>query len=277
MSIRLVAIDMDGTTFNNQGVISKENIEAIQKACSRGVYVVPATGRAFKEVPEQIFEIEDVHYMVLSNGASVCTREGGIIYSDQIDYEVAINILELLKDFDVMTELYLGGQPVAQASKMTEESFRYYNIQPKYFGVLRDSRMGVDDVYAYLRQKRFDVEKLNLFFRDLGERADFIKRMKAFQEDVELTSSMTNNVEVNKRGANKGAGLAHLCCKLRIQPSEVLAMGDSDNDITMLRYADTAVAVGNACDSLKKAANYITVTNDEHAVARALKEFVFKE
>ncbi len=275
MSIKLVAIDMDGTTFDNQGLISEQNLKAIRRANEMGVLVVPTTGRAFYEVPSQIYEIESCSYFVVSNGAVVCDREGNAFYTDLIHYKTAKTILQILEQYDVMPELYINGRPLADEEKRNYDSFRYYEIHPKYYSVLLEERQGVPDFYDYFRHKQMDVEKFNLFFKHLNEREAFIRRMRPYADEIELTSSMTNNLEINKRGANKGSGLAHLCCRLGIQPEEVLAMGDSENDLTMLRYAGTAVAVANAYHVLKQAADHITVSNDESAVAKVLEEFVF--
>lgn len=275
MRIELIAMDLDGTTLDNRGHISQANVEAVRRACQSGVLVVPATGRAFHELPEELVAIEEIRYFVVSNGAMVMNREKECLYSNLIPFDVAAEILRVLEQYDVMPELYIHGRPVAEQSKMTVESFRYYNIHPKYFGVLKDTRMGVESVSAYLHQKRSDVEKCNLFFRHLEQRAAFMEKMEALSADVEVTSSMVNNVEVNCRGANKGSGLAHLCAALHILPDAVLAIGDSDNDVAMLRYAQASVAVANASDEVKKAAAFVTVSNEENAVARTLEKFVF--
>lgn len=275
MSIKLVAIDMDGTTFDNKGQISELNIEAICRACRMGIFIVPATGRSFYELPRQIYEIEEIQYFVVSNGAVVCNRDGIPLYTNEIPFDSAAEILDILEQYDVMKELYIAGRPMAEQAKLSEASFRYYNIDPKYFSVLLEARQPIESAAGYLHQKQYAVEKLNLFFKSLSQRSGFIEKMGTFAEAVELTSSMDNNVEINKRGANKGAGLAALCSKLHIPAQKVLAMGDSDNDITMLRYAGTGVAVSNACNALKQAADFITCSNDENAVAEVLKNFVF--
>lgn len=273
MNIKLVAIDLDGTTFDNQGNISQKNVDAIEHACSQGVFVVPATGRAFFELPSQINACKGIQYFVTSNGASVTDRAGTVIVEHKIKYELAVQILELIKEYDIMTELYIDGHAYTKLANMNEATFRHYKIQPKYFSVLLEARTGVADVLAYLHTKQASVEKFNLFFSKQAERQTFLQRMEAMNQVVEITNSMTNNLEINAFGANKGTGLEQLCKVLSISPCEVLAIGDSDNDVSMFHFAHTAVAVANACDELKKVATHHTVSNDEHAVATAINEF----
>lgn len=277
MDIKLVAIDLDGTTFDNKGVISRENIEAIKRANSMGIYVVPTTGRAFYELPVAISSISELEYFVVSNGASVTNRDNRQIYKDEIPFDIARKIVEIIKKHNIMPELYLDGEPIAQKDKMNKECFEYFEIDKKYFDVLIEQRKGVDDIFEYFETKKMDVEKFNLFFKTKEERREFVKEIGVFGDFIEVTSSMESNLEINKKGANKGTGLVHLCQLLGIDSDQVMAIGDSDNDITMLRFAGTAVAVANACRSLKVVANNFTVSNDESAIAVALNEFVFKK
>lgn len=277
MNIKLVAIDLDGTTFDNKGVISFENIEAIKKATKMGIYVVPTTGRAFYELPEAITSISELEYFVVSNGASVTNRDNRQVYKDEIPFAVAKKIVDKIKKYDIMPELYIDGEPIAQKNKMNRECFEYYEIHQKYFEVLVEQRKGVDDIFEYFENKGMDVEKFNLFFKTREERRKFVGEISEFEDFIEVTSSMEINLEINKKGANKGAGLIQLCQLLGIDRDEVMAVGDSDNDITMLKFAGTAVAVANACRSLKVVANNFTVSNDESAISAALNEFVFKK
>lgn len=276
MSIKLVAIDLDGTTFDNKGVISEENIQAIKRAAKMGVYVVPTTGRAFYELPKAITEISELEYFVVSNGASVTSRDNHQVYKDDIPFSVAKKIVDIIKRYDIMPELYIDGEPIAQKDKMNRECFEYYEIHQKYFQVLVEQRKGVDDIFNYFENKGMDVEKFNLFFKTKEERRKFVGEISELEDFIEVTSSMDINLEINKKGANKGAGLIQLCELLGLESHQVMAIGDSDNDITMLKFAGTAVAVANACRSLKVVANNFTVSNDESAIAAALNEFVFK-
>lgn len=275
MSIKLAAIDLDGTTFDNKGHITSENLNAIRRACAQGIFVVPATGRAFYELPQEIMAIDAIRYFVVSNGARVTDRAFATLCEDGIDFETAQRVMEALAPYDVLKELYVDGQPMAEDAKRNRDAFVHYNIHPKYFDVLLESRKGIVNLDSYFINRQPAVEKFNLFFRDLSERAAFMAAMEQMQDRVEVTSSMVNNVEVNRRGVNKGTGLAHLCTVLSIAPDEVLALGDSDNDMAMLRYAGMAVAVANACPALKQVAGCETVSNDENAVAAAFEKFIF--
>ncbi|MGL4282527.1 MAG: HAD-IIB family hydrolase [Eubacterium aggregans] len=85
-----------------------------------------------------------------------------------------------------------------------------------------------------------------------------------------------NNLEINNPTANKGDGLKHLCGRLNISGDEVMAIGDSNNDIEMLKYAGLAVAMGNGGELVKQVSDYVTTTNDDGGVALALDRFILK-
>ena len=274
MNIKLVAIDLDGTTFNDKSEISNENITAIKKALAKGIFIVPCTGRGYFEIPQEILNIDGIKYSVLSNGGSVFDMTEKIsIYSNDLDFEISKAILNLTKKYDSMVEIYYKGQPYSE--KNINETFKHFTIHEKYFDVLINSRKQVDNIYDFFENNCDGSEKLNLFFANSNERQDFWDTVvNNFSDKIEITSSMPCNIEINKFGANKGDGLRQLCKILNIDMSDVLAMGDSDNDIPMLKAAGFSVAVGNAMESTKAAANEVTVKNTESAVAKVFEKYL---
>ena len=89
-----------------------------------------------------------------------------------------------------------------------------------------------------------------------------------------LTKAIANNIEVNHRSANKGAGLKQLCQILKLEPGTVMAIGDSDNDLRMLEFAGLSIAMGNASDDIKAVANHVTLPFYEDGVAHAIEKYV---
>ena len=133
-------------------------------------------------------------------------------------------------------------------------------------------RCFVESQRAFLEETDGAIEKFNLPYLEDDLRLTINKQLSAL-DGVTLTSSIAKNIEVNAAGADKGDGLAHLCAHLGIAPDEVLAIGDGENDLTMLQFAGMSAAPANACEQARKLAGWIAPSNNESAVARALEHY----
>lgn len=118
------------------------------------------------------------------------------------------------------------------------------------------------------------MEKINVFFGDLEHRRQFLNDVQVFGNTVEITGSMETNAEINNKTATKGRALQSLAQMLGVKRQEVLAIGDSGNDLSMLSYAGIPLAVANASSKAKLAAVEILPPNDQNAVAYALKKYI---
>lgn len=105
-----------------------------------------------------------------------------------------------------------------------------------------------------------------------GRAADALSKI----EDIQFSSSLPKNLEISKKGCNKGDGLFHLAKILNIQKEEIMSCGDADNDRELLESAGLAVVMENGLDSMKAIADYITVSNQENGVAKAMEKFVLR-
>ena len=139
--------------------------------------------------------------------------------------------------------------------------------------LVRKTRKPVQDNIAYIKEKRVPADKINMFFIEEDARVRMRKTLAEIP-GILVTSSLSNNLEINATGANKGDALLQLAEYLGIKQEETMAFGDGENDITMLRTAGIGVAMGNAEPSVKAAADYVTVTNNEAGVAAAIRKFV---
>ena len=120
------------------------------------------------------------------------------------------------------------------------------------------------------------VEKINYFFNNQDERLRARKALEA-RGDVLVSSSFRNNLEINAMGADKGSALLRLANHLGIGRTETMAFGDGENDLSMIECAGFGVAMENGEEVVKAAADYITITNNEAGVAKAIRQFVLKQ
>ena len=273
MAIKLAATDLDGTLIASNGEISIENFEAMEKAVKEGLYIVPTTGRSFYEMPEELRERKSYTHCICSNGAVIFDRDGNEIWKSTFSKENTLELFSILSEYDTMIEVYTKGVPVTEKSKLTKKSYIHYRVEENYHDVLTASRKGVENLEAFLTESKEGAEMFNIFFSDADERKEAFERIGKL-EYTELTTSMASNMEILQRRVNKGSSLKMLCEKLKVKKEEVMAMGDSRNDITLLSAAGIPLAVSNACDDLKEKAKEIICSCDESAMAFALNRYV---
>lgn len=275
MNIKLVALDMDGTTLQSDITLSKENREAIERAIEMGIEVVPATGRVLREVPEVIKEMPGVRYAVTSNGASVVDLSTGeFVYENAISRRDIKNMLKQMADFKVFLQAYIGGQSYIVGEDL--DNLHRFDIPPEYWAFLRNVTTPLADEKTYRDFiTSHKVEKFNLFFEKLSDRDAVVERIHK-SSALGTVTSLDTNLEVNAPTANKWDGLCHLGKILGIHGDEIMTFGDSDNDFEMIKYAGFSVAMENGNDKIKQTADFVTWSNDNHGVAYALEKLILK-
>lgn len=270
--IKLVAADMDGTLLNRDRKITKYTQEVIKKAIGQGVYFVPATGRAVNALPEELKQMEGIRYGIFSNGATIYDlKEEKVIYKNHFEKERVLELMNFLKQFDQMESVSMNGQSYAGRKEM--ENIDYYELDSNTRAIVQGSRVLVDDLEAFVKEQASTIEKTTLLFKTMEERqraADALNQI----DDIQFSSSLPKNLEISKKGCNKGDGLMHLANALGIQKEEIMSCGDADNDRELLESAGFAVVMENGLDSMKAIADYITVSNHEDGVAKAMEKFV---
>ena len=272
--IKLVAADMDGTLLNRERKITKYTQNVIKKAMAQGVYFVPATGRAVNALPPELKEMEGIRYGIFSNGATIYDlKEEKVIYKNHFEMDRVLELMDFLKQFDLMESISLNGQSYANKKEM--ENIDYYELDSNTKAIVHGSRVLVDDLEMFVKEQSTTVEKTTLLFKTMEERrraADALSKI----EDIQFSSSLPKNLEISKKGCNKGDGLFHLAKILNIQKEEIMSCGDADNDRELLESAGLAVVMENGLDSMKAIADYITVSNQENGVAKAMEKFVLR-
>ena len=276
MAIRLIAVDMDGTLLrDDHASVSPRNLAALQKALARGVQVVPASGRMLTFLPEPVRALPGVRYAITSNGAAVCDlRTGEKPFTHFLPLELAEEILRIVPPEKAMCEVYINGE--SYTSRAYYEKIPQYGFPPEYRMFLLKKRTVVEDLPQFLREKQPRVEKINLPHQPEPLHSQMWRELEGLG-GLALVSSLPNNIEINAAGANKGAALRELCGMLGVPLADVMAIGDSGNDLRMLEAAGFPVAMGNAEDRVKAAARVVTAPYLEDGVALAVERYVLGE
>lgn len=274
--ISLIALDMDGTLFNNQGEISRKDRETLKKATEAGIAVAIATGRAFVELPAELLASVGIRYAITGNGSGLYrVEDGACIFSDCMENELLFPILDELKKLPIYYDVYVEGK--AYCPQGAKAMFRDMDLPESLMDHLERMRIEVDDVEKFLETSGKKAEKSTLNFIYLGEgkclaRDEAEAILKKYPQ-VEYLCGGFHNWEFTRRGVTKGSGLRLLAEKLGVPMEETMACGDSGNDLPMIVDAALGVAMANASEEIKEAAEFITLSNEESGVAYAVEKF----
>ena len=262
----IIALDLDGTLLNSQKELSPRNRAALNAAAAAGYAIVPTTGRFFDGMPAVIRELPMVRYAITCNGAEVLDRESGqVLYRADMPWQRAVELMEYLDGFDLIYDCYLEG-----FGRMTEAmKLRIDEIVPHAHSrkMLHELRLPVPELKAYLSQQKKDVQKVQFFTREPALRLEMLETLPALFPDLQVSSALPNNVEINAQNATKGKALLALAAHLQLDPKNTCAFGDGLNDIPMLQDAGCGVAMENAAEAVKAAADFCTDHCDADGVA----------
>ena len=272
---RLIALDLDGTLLNSQKELSERNRAALEAASKKGIYIVPSTGRFYGGTPESVRGMDFLEYAIVVNGAQVYDiKGGGSIAKEEIPWETSEKIYDILDRLPVIYDCYTGG-----AGYMDEEQcgrIDEFIKEPQINGMIKMLNTPVHDFRKFAERGRYPSQKIEMFFLDEEMRQKTWKMLEEKFPELILTSSISNNIEMNAENANKGEALKSLCAYLNIDPGDVIAFGDSSNDVSMLRAAGIGVAMGNASEEFKGIADYVADTNDNDGVAKVIEKFCLR-
>lgn len=274
-SVKLIAVDLDGTIISHAENISQKSVDVINKAADSGITVVICTGRVMGEIPDSVKNIEGIKYFITSNGSSIVRQDGYVIYSDPLESDTADKVLDILSEYKCMIDLYIDGNGYMQESDA--EKLDYYNVTDGFDKVLKSSRTFKKNIRKYYADTNPKLEKINLFFADKKERKEAICRLNHLKPPPKVAYAMDYNLEITSNTCCKGQGLQYLCDMLNADRSEVMAIGDSNNDISMLKSAGISVAMGNASNNVKVNALHITDTCENDGAAKAIEKYALKK
>lgn len=275
-NIRLVALDMDGTLFNHQSQISDMDQQTIREATEAGIEVVISTGRPYIGLPVTLLSELGIRYAITSNGAAIYRLpDKECIYECCMTPELICPIIDELQKKDIHMDAFIDGNGYSRL--VCKEKIALLDMPESIRQYIRDSRTFTDDLADFVRQRQLNVQKMTLNFYpcldgSFGHREE-VKVLLASHPEITFLSGGYHNLEFTKAGTSKGAGLRFLCDYLKLSLEQTMAVGDTQNDIDILKTASIGVAMGNARDDVKAIADYITCSNEESGVAHAIRHF----
>ena len=280
MAIKLIVTDLDGTFLNtNHVTIPQENIDAFKKAHEMGIKVAIASGRT-KILTDYIVEqLPFLDYLITSNGAiTYDMKTGKAVCSTLIDNKQSIEIFNILKDYNLIYEIYFNGD-----CYMNNESYSMFDaehVPPHIHALLKDFIKPVSDLKTLIDGQ--GIEKLNILSLSGEERIALEEKINrtcnvAFASSFPIVKGANGNLEMTDINATKGFAVKGLADALNIGKENIMCFGDGENDCSMLSFADYSFAMANGNEISKSTAKFVTDTNDNCGVANAIKKYVFGE
>lgn len=269
---KLVTIDMDGTLLNSNGEISQENVKAIKKATEKGVKVVIATGRGIKSLGKFIDQLgfgNKEGYVITNNGVSLhSTKTLECLKSNIIEGEELKKLCGFGLELGAFLHVYdySGSCIVLEDNEFTRFEKDHVRIptiiDPNFYKNMDKNNKAFKVLYLSNEKK---IEEI------------YNKIPESMKEKYTVVKSLPFVIEVFDKKCNKGNAVKDLCKIFNITTEEVISIGDQNNDYEMIKYAGLGVAMGNAVDSLKNIAKYVTDTNDNNGVAKVINKFILQE
>lgn len=268
---KLIAFDMDGTLLNSEKKISENTLQAIQKAIQAGKEVILSTGRCLPELIDYLDELPGIRYLDGISGAFLYDlKEDKLIASSMISEEIVTELIKIAKRKDIMFHLLTQESHVQANHSNNMARYHMEAYQDMY------DRVAIkhDDLERFYQDHPFPVAKFNMYHLSIQDREDTKTALAKLNLPIVWVEADTTSLEVSIRGTNKGAGLLKLCEYLHIQPEEVIAVGDSDNDLDILKVAGLAVAMGNSKKGVKDIADVIVADCDHDGCAEAIEKYL---
>lgn len=262
---RLIATDLDDTLLNDAIEVSAANQAALQKAMNMGVMVTIATGRMFRSALPIAEQLGIRAPIITYQGALVRDTETRETFWERpVPLRLAQRVLEEGYRADLHMNVYIGDRLIVD--RITPEGTGYAKLAEVEMNP-------VGNLLDFLKQD--PVKILYIANPDMLDRLNRELQDK-FGPALYITKSKPNYLEFMHPEATKKHGLKALAEKYGIRREEIMAFGDSYNDIDMLEFAGMGVAMGNAPDKIKEKADYVTASNNEDGVAEAVRKFVLK-
>lgn len=267
MAYEILILDIDGTLTNSKKEVSPKTLDAIIRAQEEGIKVVIASGRptaGINKIAKTIKLDEYGGYVLSYNGAKITNfQTGEVVYNETLPEEMIPSIYEEAIDSHVGIITYEGNDAIAGNG-----IDKYNELEARINGI------GLREVKDFPNYITFPINKC-LLTGEPEHMAEVEQKMKErFGNFLNIFRSEPFFVEVMPQNIDKAYSLGKLLKHLDLERSQMIACGDGFNDLSMIKYAGLGVAMANAQEVVKQAADYITLSNDEDGVAKVIDKFM---
>ncbi len=260
----MITIDLDGTLLRSDGSVSDRTVRTLQAARDKGVVVAIATGRMYQTARPygDRLNLGDSPLLLFAGGLIETLESKKILFQQAIPRQTAQELVDLARERGWQMQTYIDD--VLRAARDDEWIRGYEEITHSKACICGDA----------FYQVQGDCNKL----LSRGSHDELVARKalieKAFPGRFNVLFSAPTFLEIMPQGVDKGKGIRRLGELYGVGADEIMALGDSQNDLDMLKAAGVPVAMANAAEEVKAAAAYVTASNDDDGVAAAVEKFV---
>ena len=287
---KLITIDLDGTLLNRYGEVTEYTKNIIKQVTQKGILVVLASGRISESVLTIAKEIGANKYYISGNGSVLYDmKKNEILYENYLNKEKVLEIIELCEKNSIYYNIYTESSVIAKSLNYNVAFYNYENT--KKSSDKKTEINIVEDVYDYVKKlntnkflKMTICDESKIVFSSILRKLKNIsnidvlevshmsqKKIKAGTNEISVGYYYT---EVSSKNVDKWYAIEEIMKLENIEQEEVMSFGDNNNDILMIKNAGLGIAMGHSNEQVKKVANFITKTNDEDGVAKALENIV---
>ncbi|MCF8011220.1 MAG: Cof-type HAD-IIB family hydrolase [Clostridiales bacterium] len=264
---KLVALDLDDTLLNTNREISQATRQVLSTAMENGVYVTLATGRMFRSALPFAKDLGIHTPLITYQGALVKHPQNEeVLFHRPVSLDLAVDIVQRIKKYGYHINIYLDD--FLYVAEDREEGRRYARLSRIPLEI-------VGDLEDFMFSSQVDPTKVLVVSEEylLDELAGEL--MPVYRDRLHITKSKPHFLEFSHPSGTKGCALHAVADYYGVAQSEVIAVGDSYNDLEMIEWADLGVVMGNAREEIRARADYVTYSNDEEGIEHVFKKFVF--
>lgn len=268
----IAAVDLDGTLLRSDCTISDYSRRIIEEAISNNILIIPTSGRSFRNISAKIKGIKGIRYVISSNGSVITDcQDEKIIYEKAIDQNTNHEIFRYIKDHGGFYCGYSGNDSYIETD--ADQIMYATRINRSMCDDLLATDVRISSLDEMISSGKTIMDKVFFSFIDPEDIARCVNWLGKFA-NISYGYSTKYCVEIFPRNSNKDVALDYLCKYLSIPKENTIAIGDSENDVSMIQYVSFGVAVENSMKVLKEAADYIAPSNDKDGPAQVLEKIM---
>lgn len=272
MNKRIIACDLDGTLLGSDGEVSAENWKAIAEMTEKGHYFVPASGRCFMELPAEIRECKWIRYYILSGGAVIYDKKEDRFEMTCPEQGVKDRVLDAIFRHPVCLMAHIGRESCVDVNLHNGEDYASFGMNEYWIRYALEKESPREDFKSFVYGLE-QIPMMVVFFRN-PEDLEACRAILNEETEVLVVQSDPNNLEIVSKNAGKGNALLNLAASLGVPVDGTIAVGDSQNDRTMLELAGLSLAMENAVPEMKAISDVVICDNDSHCAKYVLERYL---
>ncbi|MCM3767351.1 Cof-type HAD-IIB family hydrolase [Neobacillus niacini] len=275
MIYRLLALNIDGTLLQSNGRIHKSSKEAIEYVRQKGIYVTLVTSRSFASARKVARALNIKAPLVTQQGSYIANAEGKLNYANRINQDITYDTIRFLEGLPCQIRLVHEDFSVANKQKLRSNVLSrtvFTSGDPMFY-----TQQFVSSVSEYLHEHPMTPPKIEVYFENKNDLEDAKKALEGMYTEIDMIRLDPLRIDIVASGVSKLTGLAYLGSQLGFKLQEMVYIGDSIDDISLIEAAGLGVSMWNAPFEVKRASDWVTRSQNEHGVAYMVKEHFRKQ